>query len=312
MTIRRPRQLDAQPWPLRSLLRLLAFIAFSGCTTGRPVDAAPQKAPVPSQPSGRFQVEATVPDAAIVLSANIRRAIGETGAPWRVFDRQTGASFVLVPTLKLPVVQAIVSWPMMANLTEDFESPPQGLYVAETELTERQAALIRQAGFNAIDVGGDLPLLLRHWDDADALARAAACRLPTEGEWLSFAMLGCMHGAPSGCWTAGNSAGKAHRVGELCPNGVGLYDVTGNVPEWIAGAFGELCIGAAPPDMAPGDIWRAYMGDSVFLHGPTPTYPFPKWGAEPNVDCKTGLRLVVDMNVVLNSLASGPQTETRR
>jgi formylglycine-generating enzyme required for sulfatase activity len=38
-------------------------------------------------------------------------------------------------------------------------------------------------------------------------------------------------------WYEGNSDGKTHRVGTKKPNGLGIYDMTGNVWEWVQDWF---------------------------------------------------------------------------
>lgn len=68
-------------------------------------------------------------------------------------------------------------------------------------------------------------------------------RLPIEEEWE----VACRAGTPSRFWSGeteedldavgwfdGNSGGRTHRVGRKRANGLGLYDVHGNVWEWTA------------------------------------------------------------------------------
>lgn len=74
-------------------------------------------------------------------------------------------------------------------------------------------------------------------------------RLPTEQEW-EFAARGGnrVHGNKyykyagadnpiESAWTNWNSNHSIHRVGELYPNELGLYDMSGNVMEWCADRF---------------------------------------------------------------------------
>ncbi len=69
-------------------------------------------------------------------------------------------------------------------------------------------------------------------------------RLPTEAEWEYAARAGSTgeFGVPgevtAGGWIRDNSGGTTHPVGGLRPNAWGLYDMEGNVWEWVSDAWG--------------------------------------------------------------------------
>lgn len=91
--------------------------------------------------------------------------------------------------------------------------------------------------------GPDCPVDNVSWSDAREFiirlneATGKRFRLPTEAEW-EFA---CRErggditfcGDRSGAWIRGNSDGKPHPVGSRQPNSLGLYDMSGNVWEWV-------------------------------------------------------------------------------
>jgi len=100
------------------------------------------------------------------------------------------------------------------------------------------------------------------WNDAQEfigkMSRRAgkAYRLPTEAEWEYAARSGGRNEKWAGtsderalddyAWYYNDSQYRSHPVGEKKPNGLGLYDMTGNVWQWMSDWYDERYYAASP------------------------------------------------------------------
>jgi formylglycine-generating enzyme required for sulfatase activity len=119
----------------------------------------------------------------------------------------------------------------------------------------------RSPGFSQDD---NQPAVCVSWNDAQAfnewLSRKGGkgYRLPTEAEWEYAARSGGKKEKYAGtsndaglgdyAWYNANSGSRTHSVGEKAPNGLGLYDMTGNVWEWCQDWYGEKYYNESPRD----------------------------------------------------------------
>ena len=103
----------------------------------------------------------------------------------------------------------------------------------------------------------DHPVVFVSWFDAQAYSQWAGKRLPTEAEW-EFAARGGLTGAafPTGEEIDEKQARYASEgpveVGSYEPNGYGLFDMAGNVWEWVADYYHPDYYSASPADSPRG------------------------------------------------------------
>ncbi|MFQ5544154.1 MAG: formylglycine-generating enzyme family protein [Nitrospiria bacterium] len=97
------------------------------------------------------------------------------------------------------------------------------------------------------------PVTCVSWNDANTYLTwkrektGLSYRLPTEAEWEyaarsrgkreSLAGTGNTLEIDGYAWFRQNSEGRPHPVGQKKPNGLGLYDMSGNVWEWVADQY---------------------------------------------------------------------------
>ena len=144
----------------------------------------------------------------------------------------------------------------------------RGFWMAQTPVTQQAYQLV--IGNNPSRFKGPkLPVEQVNWNDAQGYCGAIGGRLPTEAEWEYVARAGdatARYGAIDAvAWYSGNSRRKTQEVGQKQPNGFGLYDMLGNVWEWMADWYGDKYYGMSEkqdPSGPPGGTLRALRGGS--------------------------------------------------
>jgi formylglycine-generating enzyme required for sulfatase activity len=160
---------------------------------------------------------------------------------------------------------------------------------------------------------GQHPVENVSWDDARDFIRnlneksGRSWRLPTEAEWeyaarsgglkQRFAGTSAVEALPEYAWHEENSNGTTHAVGTRQPNGLGLYDMSGNVWEWCADRYDRGYYKQSPRNNPKGDpfgINRILRGGAAssksgFLRASYRDYVAPVMRGD-----LFGLRLVLD------------------
>lgn len=160
----------------------------------------------------------------------------------------------------------------------------------------------------------DRPVVHISWNDAQAFANYATCRLPTEAEWEYAARAGtvspfytgdCLDatqaningGDPySGCMKSGIH-GRISAVGSYLTNPWGLYDMAGNVWEWCADWQGEYTETEKTNPQGPKVGLRRVVRSCTFIDSPYNCRSAARFAIEPQGrNFGTGFRVVYDEN----------------
>jgi formylglycine-generating enzyme required for sulfatase activity len=138
-------------------------------------------------------------------------------------------------------------------------------YIGKYEVTQKQ--WVEVMGSNPSHFkGDDLPVESVSWMEVQEFISklrqitGRRYRLPTEAEWeyaarggqstKNFMYSGGNH-ADETAWYIGNSGEKTHAVGTKDPNELGIYDMSGNVWEWVADWYGKYSAAAQENPSGP-------------------------------------------------------------
>jgi formylglycine-generating enzyme required for sulfatase activity len=127
-------------------------------------------------------------------------------------------------------------------------------------------------------------------------------RLPTEAEWEYAARSGGKREEWAGtssesdlgdyAWYDKNSGSKTHPVGQKKPNGLGLYDMSGNVWEWVQDWYGDYSSGSQNNPTGPSNgTSRVLRGGSWLDLAVSARSAFRFWFEPVNRYCDLGFRL---------------------
>ena len=187
------------------------------------------------------KAEAAKAAAEAAAEAAMRQA-GET----RVFD---GMEFVWVPAgeFRMGSTRVRIS---------------RGFWLGKYEVTQAEWQGVLGTNPSGNSGCGQCPVEQVFWNDAQDFIRRMNGRagrnrygLPTEAEWEYAARAGTTGNRYGNldaiAWYRDNSGDRTHPVGQKVPNAWGLYDMLGNVWEWVADWHGEYPSGAVTDPRGP-------------------------------------------------------------
>ena len=138
----------------------------------------------------------------------------------------------------------------------------RGFWIGKTEVTQGQWRSVMGSNPSGFQEGDDYPVERVSWNDTQAFIQnlsrltGRSFRLPTEADW-EYACRAGTTGEFYGnlddiAWYYNNSDASSHPVGRKTPNAFGLYDMLGNVWEFVQDWYDEDYYGRSPVDDPPG------------------------------------------------------------
>lgn len=127
-----------------------------------------------------------------------------------------------------------------------------GFWIGKYEVTQGQWTKVMGNNPSYFKSGNDYPVEQVSWDNAFQFIErlnnktGAVFSLPTEAQWEYAAGCGGKNEIYSGsnhvgqvAWYFDNSENKTHKVGTKLANGLGIYDMSGNLREWCKDMYAK-------------------------------------------------------------------------
>jgi formylglycine-generating enzyme required for sulfatase activity len=190
--------------------------------------------------------------------------------------------------------------------------------LGKTEVTQGQwKAVMGSNPSNFSSCGDTCPVEKVSWDDIQTFIQklnaqtGKTYRLPTEAEWEYACRAGqntqyCGgNDANAVAWYEGNSGNKTHPVAGKQANAWGLYDMSGNVTEWVQDSYHDT-YSNAPSD---GSAWEKGGDEKKVVRGGSWGYPhglarcaFRGWSRPGGRYGAVGFRVVLRFSPVSSGL----------
>ncbi|PAV14239.1 Sulphatase-modifying factor protein [Methanosarcina spelaei] len=207
----------------------------------------------------------------------------------------TGMEFVLIPAGKF-----MMGSPSGEEVIYDDEAPihkvtiEDSFYMGKYPVTQKQWKKIQGSNPSSLK-GEDWPVEMISWEDAQEFIQklnekegTEKYRLSSEAEWEYSCRAGTQTRYSFGddesklneyAWYEKSFGSETHPAGQKKPNSLGLYDIHGNVWEWVQDRW-HSNYNVAPSD---GSAWEDGNSSSRLIHGGS-------WGSNA-VSCRSAARL---------------------
>jgi formylglycine-generating enzyme required for sulfatase activity len=182
--------------------------------------------------------------------------------PLKTFTNSIGMKFVLIPAGTFQMGSPADETDRDKDERQHQVTISKPFYLQYTEVTQGQWQQVmgkNPSEFKKWWGGANLPVEQVSWEDAqefikklNKMENTDKYRLPTEAEWEYASRADSKERWSFGddeakleeyAWYSKNSQDKTHPVGQRKPNAWGLYDMHGNVWEWVQDRYGDYPAG---------------------------------------------------------------------